>query len=70
MDTYGSVMLEGKLLNWYSTITYSGRVLRSDTPDDADKQLEVCAFVFHNNNLNERFGQMSNCVKSKLVQSY
>ena len=69
-DTHSGVMLEGKLLNWHSSITYLGSVLRYDLSDDADIRQKVGIFVSQVNNLNKRFGQLSMRVKSKLMQSY
>ena len=40
-DTHSGVMLEGKLLNWHSSITYLGSVLRYDLSDDADIRQKV-----------------------------
>ena len=51
-------MLEGKLLNWHSSITYLGSVLRYDLSDDADIRQKVGIFVSQVNNLNKRFGQL------------
>ena len=69
-DTHSGVMLEGKLLNWHSSITYLGSVLRYDLSDDADIRQKVGICVSQVNNLNKRFGQLSMRVKSKLMQSY
>ena len=68
--THSGVMMEGKLLNWHSSITYLGSVLRYDLSDDADIRQKVGIFVSQVNNLNKRFGQLSIRVKSKLMQSY
>ena len=63
-------MLESKLLNCHSSISYLGSVLRYALSDDADIRQQVGIVVSRVNYLNKRFGQLSIRVKSKLIQSY